>query len=141
MVNPMPDALPSLADRTQVYVLESGEYSQRGIAGIYDTLERAMASEPGRWTRTVWQWRPHWHEQWSLEDSSCEITAYEVMADGPTAERPLTATVQRFEAPPWRARHQGWDYIEVSAAEADAIIEGQSDPGDIHAPQQIGETA
>lgn len=73
----------------KVYVVESGDYEQRGIDAIYDSAERAMAAYPGKWTHTIreegWEW-------WSGPDGR-DIVAYELIADGSVAE-PVPARSQ-----------------------------------------------
>jgi len=120
----------------QVWVLEEGEYENRGISGVYDSAERAMgAVEGARWTRTVWtEFDEHYttpdgkigepdfasishYDGWDDENGTARITPYEVSSSGPL--HPVDRIVEQ------RYRDRGWDYIDVTAAEADRLVGGK----------------
>lgn len=110
-----------------LYLAERGCYEQRNVVGVFDSAERAMAALPGgKWTRTVWTNFPdypdlsrvhHWQD-WSngLDwEDACRVTSVEVTDTGPT--RTVDEVLeQRLNA------SGGWDYIPISAAQADSMI-------------------
>lgn len=103
----------------RVFMAERGVYENRGVAGLYDSAERAMADNPGKeWTKTVWTTYPDWpdlknivhwtswdnHLDW---DDACSITELEIIEAGPL-RRADRSVVQTLNA------KGGWDYIEES---------------------------
>lgn len=68
-----------------VYVAISGCYSQQGVAGVFDSPERAMAAFPkGKWTRELWvRERMESWENGRDWDDAVSIVAYEIQDSGP----------------------------------------------------------
>ncbi len=67
-----------MSDPINVFVVEQGEYSDRGIVGVYDSPEAAMLDHPGNWkehrdavNKSYWSNGENW-------DSAKCITRYEV---------------------------------------------------------------
>lgn len=60
-----------------VYVLEAGSYDERGIVGVFATLEAAMQAHPGEWKASssgdFWAVADE-----PIDDISPTITRYEV---------------------------------------------------------------
>lgn len=70
----------------KVYVAETGQYSDRVLANVYDTPERAMAALPGK-VRKHHHWRGlnSWTNNCNF-DSAGVITEQEVITEGPTQD-------------------------------------------------------
>lgn len=118
----------------RVWLLEQGEYEQRGVVGVFDSAERAMgAVEGANWTRTVWtdfdkhhttpdgrigepdfETISHW-TSWEDENSDAVITPFEVNDQGPL--HPVDRIVEQR----YRGSTRGWDYVGITAAEADRL--------------------
>ena len=110
----------------KVYFVEMGCYENRGVNGIYATVELAMAASPGmKWSRTIFTAFPNWPdvsvithwEEWSNDldwDDYCCIRAIELVEDGPRRQADITE-VQELN------KQGGWDYRAISDEEADAL--------------------
>ncbi len=61
-----------------VYIVEQGEYSDRGIVGVYESSEAAIVDHPGKWTvhnESVGD--SYWTNGLGWDDAKC-ISRYEV---------------------------------------------------------------
>ena len=115
-----------------VFAVTRGLYEDRYVQGIYDSLDRAIASCPGnRWVSTVWTYYPDWpskeriehHESTSNDldwQDHCEIEAMEVVATG--ALRPTDEIVLQT-----LNTKGGWDYLPISRQRAEALRKGEPD--------------
>lgn len=109
----------------KIYIAETGCYENRGFAGAFDTVERAMAALPGtKWTRTLWlQLRPRpwrYYQRWENDldwDEAASIQEYEIRTEG--KERPVDEITQQR----YRASDGGWDYVAITEEEADRAID------------------
>lgn len=103
-----------------VFIAESGSYENRGVTGIYDSAERAMADNPGRvWTKTIWTDYPDWPKtdtvrhwtSWENDlgsDDACTISEMEITSSGPLrkVDKSVVQTLNH---------NGGWDYVEAAA--------------------------
>jgi hypothetical protein len=113
-----------------VWLLVQGEYAMRGVTGVFDSPGRAMAHVGGKWTRTIWTSYPNrprrdkvTHRQTWDNGKGDSIYAEEIYAEGPTHETDKTI-LQAL-----RPSGDYWDYLPISAEQADDILEGSSDQG------------
>ncbi len=105
----------------RVWIAETGEYEQRGVAGVYDSPERAMADIGGKnWRRTIWSGEGlgglRW-ESWD-NDGGDSITSSAVVGEGQIRSADETV-VQEIDALDPRGR---WLYTPISSEEADALV-------------------
>lgn len=106
----------------KVYVLETGCYENRGVAGVFDSPERAMATQPDcRWVKTRWvSYRerlpdggpdlsqPEYHVSWDNDrdwDLSATISEYDLEDTG------ALRSVDESRVQTYRESDGGWDYL------------------------------
>ena len=108
----------------KVYIAEAGCYEERSVIGIYDSVERAIAANPGHYTRTLWQSggtmrvTARWQSWANDKDwgSHIEITEHDLEDLGPLA-KPDKVEVQEY-----RKADGGWDYRPITDDEANDIM-------------------
>lgn len=98
----------------KVYVLETGVYENRGVSGIFDSAERAMAAAGGKWTkRTSFEDNGTVNVDWENDqdwDSAASVSEYELTDTGPLHQPDAT----RVEI--YRPLNGMWAYLPESPA-------------------------
>ena len=80
----------------KVYVAEHGLYSSKGVGGVYDSPERAMADchKPGmKWTKTTGEDRGRSYAWWENDkdwEEAVLISAYDLVTEGPVRSADFT---------------------------------------------------
>ena len=108
----------------KIYIAETGCYENKGFAGAFDTVERAMAALPGKkWERTLWlQISNNWsyYQRWQNDldwDEAATITECEIVTEGD--ERPVDEIIQQR----YRESDGNWDYVPISEEEASQLLD------------------
>ena len=106
----------------KVWIAEAGDYEQRGVVGLYDSPERAMADIGGKnWRRTIWSGEGLRSSRWESWDNNkgASITPSDVVSEGRTRAADETV-VQEVDA--LDPRGNRWAYTPISGEEADALV-------------------
>lgn len=103
------------ATGNKCYIVESGEYEQRYIAGVFDSPERAMAAFPGKWTRTLWLFGKAYWQDWSSAGHTIHEEGF--TSEGPETE-PGSILRQRYNS-----ATGGWLYDPITAEEAKGFLD------------------